>query len=497
MNTLARSLLAAALGAAMLALPASAQAPPTAPPAVTDWRAAARVDVLAAYDLYAANHPGMHDPANPGFTAQLARARDAALPLAERATDRRSYLAALGAFSAVLADGHALLFARPAGAPVPVYWTGFIAAWRDGRLLVNQAEPDALVAVGETILSCDGLAPAALLRERPPSRNFRPEEAGQWWVYAPFAFQTAAPPAERIRACRVRGMDGRARDVTLAWTAAPAGLNGRMRIAAEGEQPEIALSEPRPGIFHIGLPDFQPDAAGIAAYARLYEAARARRGELLRARAVVLDLRHNNGGSSDWSRDLAAILWGRPQVDRALADYFRGGEIWWRASPGNIAHMDEMAQGVRTAGREAEAQAIVATGAAMAAAARRSDPYHRVPIETAPPAGPPPPPSDFTAPVYVITPGGCASACLDAIDIFTRFANVRLIGAPTSADSTYMEVRVQDLPSGIGRIVIPIKLYVGRPRASGEVYRPHIVFADPGWTTAAFLDRIEAETARR
>jgi hypothetical protein len=103
------------------------------------------------------------------------------------------------------------------------------------------------------------------------------------------------------------------------------------------------------------------------------------------------------------------------------------------------------------------------------------------------------PPSDFRAQGYVITPGRCASACLDAVDTFTRFGNVRLIGAPTSADSTYMEVRSQPLPSGRGVIVIPTKVWLGRPRAGGEIYKPHIVMDALDWSTASFLDRIERD----
>lgn len=75
-----------------------------------EWRAAARTDVLAAYDIFAANHPGMFDPNNPGFPEQLARARDLALAKAHHASDRTSFGDALGTFSAELADGHAFLF---------------------------------------------------------------------------------------------------------------------------------------------------------------------------------------------------------------------------------------------------------------------------------------------------------------------------------------------------------------------------------------------------
>lgn len=99
-------------------------------------------------------------------------------------------------------------------------------------------------------------------------------------------------------------------------------------------------------------------------------------------------------------------------------------------------------------------------------------------------------------PVYVITPGRCASACLDALDTFKRFTNVKLIGAPTSADSTYMEVRVAPLPSGQGSAIIPVKMWVGRPRAAGEVYRPYIEMDDADWSTANFLERIERDLGR-
>jgi len=76
-------------------------------------------------------------------------------------------------------------------------------------------------------------------------------------------------------------------------------------------------------------------------------------------------------------------------------------------------------------------------------------------------------PAPFTRPLYVIVPGNCASACLDAIDYFKLFPNTKLVGAPSSADSTYMEVRLVVLPGGLGRVVVPTKLYVNRPRGNG------------------------------
>ena len=59
------------------------------------------------------------------------------------------------------------------------------------------------------------------------------------------------------------------------------------------------------------------------------------------------------------------------------------------------------------------------------------------------------------------------------------------VGSETVADSDYMELRTLDLPSGLGRLGLPIKVYRGRPRASGQSYRPEIPYMDRDWTTDA------------
>ena len=46
-------------------------------------------------------------------------------------------------------------------------------------------------------------------------------------------------------------------------------------------------------------------------------------------------------------------------------------------------------------------------------------------------------------------------------DFKTQFL---LFGAPSSADSLYMDVRLADLPSGLGKVIVPNKVYVNRAR---------------------------------
>jgi hypothetical protein len=72
----------------------------------------------------------------------------------------------------------------------------------------------------------------------------------------------------------------------------------------------------------------------------------------------------------------------------------------------------------------------------------------------------------------VIVPGQCVSACLDAVDYFKHFPNTKLIGAPSSADSTDMEVRNPKLPSGMADALIPMKMDVDRPGGKGVFTSP-------------------------
>jgi len=90
-----------------------------------------------------------------------------------------------------------------------------------------------------------------------------------------------------------------------------------------------------------------------------------------------------------------------------------------------------------------------------------------------------------TAQVFFLTDGACGSACLDFSDGMLALEGVRHVGGETTADSDYMELRQMDLPSGYARFALPIKVYRGRPRASGQTYVPAILYEESDQSTAA------------
>jgi hypothetical protein len=482
----------ALLFAGLCALPASAPLQAQNP----DWEANARSDISAAFVQYRTNHPGWDDPANPGFRKQLEAARDAGLAKAAGADSREDYAAALAAFNAELSDGHArLLVEWPKDADGPkALWPGFVAAWRGQQAIVHSAAPGSGWVVGSVFAACDGRPFAEFARERIAQMGGRPSQDGQWWARMPTVFSATATdlPAHR---CTVVEPDGRAVERTLAWAPPPPGIDALRRAAGEGDTLPIGLTQPAPGIAWIALPSFSPDDEGKAAYDQLFADLKANRRQLATARAVVIDLRANQGGSSLWSREVAQRLWGEAAVTARMESFFSNVSIWWRATPDNLAYLAELVP--LLADRPETAAFVRKAHEGMAAAITRGQTYWVEPEDEERANPPPSPATAFETPVYVITPGQCASACLDAVDTFTRFPHVTLIGAPTSADSTYLEVRRAALPSGQGEIVIPLKVWRGRPRPSGFVYQPRIRIDDPAWTQRTFLAAIEKDLGAR
>lgn len=193
------------------------------------------------------------------------------------------------------------------------------------------------------------------------------------------------------------------------------------------------------------------------------------RNAVASAPRIVLDLRGNNGGSSDWSRQIAEILWGKAAIE-ALDIDSKGVE--WRASPANLATIEGYRAAWATAGSvspEARAWAD-RTAEGLKAALAAEQPLWREPDEVEAPLADAPvaPP---TARVSVLTDAGCASACLDAVDLWRALGAVQ-IGQETSADTLYMDIRSDPMPSGLAEAIVPMKVYRGRKRGSNVPWVP-------------------------
>ena len=496
MNGVRRIALAAIL--LMVGWARAAEPPPAGPPlpkTPVAWSKAATADIDYAFSTLLENHPGVVDPSNPGFTSRLRAARAAGQVIATKARNAAGYSAAIARFNTVIGDGHA-----GAGATLdqtllpPVRWPGFLAVWRGNGLFVYAAEPGG-PAAGSQVVGCDGQSTRTLLLNNVFRFMGRSAEPGNWWSRSVNLFVDAGNPFVTLpKRCRFRTSAGwQVRD--LAWRPVNDDYSNWRKAAYNGDDHPVGQFEPAKGLIWIAMPTFDPDAAQRDAYRAMFAAISADRSRFLNARAVVIDLRANQGGSSDWSLDLAAAIWGKGRVDRAMDAYNKGVQIWWRASKGNADYTAQLVDILKDEKQTRMAEEFAPVAIGIAAAQSKGQPFFVEPPDPpAPPAVSDEPPP-LRTPVYVIVPGQCASACLDALDTFTRFPDTRLIGAPSSADSTYLEVRRQAAPSGLCTVIIPNKMWVHRPRPAGGFYKPDIEVTTLKWSIAEFQAAIEKDLA--
>ena len=453
-----------------------------------NWSELAIKDVEAAYQLSVINHPGMHDVRNPGFVKQLEKAKQEGLKLAVKAHSSQGFSAAIARFRTILQDGHAgAVDTLPSELKPQRSWPGFSTVWRGDALKVYYSELDT-VAKGDKLVSCDNKAIDTLLVERVFRYYGEVEQPGSWWNHGwRLAIDDGNPFLSPLERCTFEKADGSAYSLKLNWRIRPDTVSENLKNAYNGDKLPIELNWPLEDIAWISMPTFAPNEQQQADYQAMLSAIEQQHDKLMQAKAVVLDLRHNQGGSSMWSEQIASALWGSEQFKYGRYELHKNTQVWWRTSKGNTDYLGDVVASYDKA--SPWYQWLKTTHESMQAAYEKGEHYY-VEIPAAERQAMPKNASKFTTPVYVIVPGQCASACLDALDSFKLFANTQLVGAPSSTDSTYMEVRLETLPSGFAKVILPIKVYVNRPREKGFYYQPDIKFNELEWTTQALVKMI-------
>lgn len=463
------------------------------PQTPAEWRAAAAQDLDAIRTHISADTPVGAGAAGPAYDAWLQQGYAEAQARLPRVEDRNGYYYALAAYVNGFHDPHLSLSPNQA-LPAP-RWPGFIATLQRGDVVVSWRDPNDTAAppLGARIVSCDGESLEALMQRTVYAFVIDPRLPESRRRATPRMFLDAGNPyAPPPRACAFDGPGG-ARTVTLAWRALPnppAAFNAAFSDAGLGPSATFGLSTPAPGVAWVGAPTFLAEGENGSALGTLMDTLRTHGAELRSGRAIVIDLRGNRGGSSDWATRLAGAVFGDDFIARRpLAN--PSGAALWRASTGNLAYWQAFQTRLerqRNGTTRSNAQSHEVTNGLSRALDRR-EPLWRQGASNSPPGGGitqrrPRGQSPIPAHVYVLSNGSCASACLDFADIVLQIPGVTLIGAATSADTLLADVRSETLPSGQARFLFAQKIMAGRGRAALEYYEPDIAY-DGVWTDEA------------
>jgi hypothetical protein len=474
------------LGLAVAAVTAKAPASPS------PWSTLAREDLEAIHRAVLENHPGPVDSQNPGFHVWLESGYRQSLEHARRARSFQGYTATLRRYVAGFRDGHLSIGFRASWDDVR--WPGFLVSLRGGRYLVAEADPtdSELPPDGAEVLDCDGKGLEWFLdRDVFPYEGNPALEASRVSVAPMLLVDWGFPDTPPIKQCRVRvheairTFDLRQRDIDSDE------LRRKRQRAAFGPRPPFAVRPFGSNGVWVTLPSFENGDATVKALQEAIDQAPGWRTRDL----IVFDVRGNEGGSSRWGSRLIHALWGEPfaRMQEKLAEA-KDEYVEWRASPGNVAVLESALADFRRrmgpgAGetRWADRMAsLLKRGVASKKTLVRepeSDEPHEVSAGTEQA-----PPNPVRGRIFLLTDGRCYSACLDFADMLLPFPGVTHVGSSTGADSLYMEARLFDLPSGVGVLQLPMKVYRGRPRGSNVPYVPKVRF-DGDMADSAALER--------
>lgn len=441
-----------------------------------EWGETLRTDAAAVHAAIAESHPGMVNPGDPNLPLTNESQYALALQRAEAADSFADYFYAMQHYVAAFEDGHLGYGVYGSTPDNDLKWPGFIARDDGARgLVVTAAEDWSGVPVGGRIVACDGRDAFQVGDDRMGARFGRWALASQRATFAPMVMlDTGDPYVQPIRRCVVE-TDSGSRAVDLDWREGGANFYRRHNLFPAPERREIGLRQGAGGAYWISLPTFNgnPETDDGRALRALVSEIGQNQDALRLAPAIVFDLRGNGGGSSSWSDEIAAALWGEGAIQRSPEPPIT---VVWRASQGNL-------ESLRDAFRERDANGNLSSemrrwfiGSIAGLEAAIASGADRWVIDPAPSGGPNSEDGDLAdhpprGQVFVLTDGSCMSACLDAVDLWTRLGATP-VGRETGADTVYMEVRAIRMPSGLGSMSLPMKFYVGRERGHNQPVAP-------------------------
>jgi hypothetical protein len=450
----------------------------------TDWAALLRQDAQALHDVYLRDHPGPVDEQNASFREWLERGFAQAMGRVPTAQSQGAYWWAMREYVAGFNDGHVFIEQTEVSPRLALSWPGFLTREVNGsHIVATRLDEAAAPALGSSLVSCDGIAAAQLSADLVGRFRGRWNLASQHEAHGWRLFLDGGNPYVR-RPTRCLFRDGaRERSFELKWAPlTQQELDRRAGALMPAATPRVELRPFGRSGFWLALGSFSSDSGSepFRALDALVESLNRERARLAAADVIVLDVRGNGGGSSAWGDRIAAAIWGEQNARAAKPQSMA---VDWRSSEPNAAAIE--AFGSQAGGRARMWASHVASGIRRALRERRPL-WRETPVlggflgrligggsQT---RSIDPQRFHTRARVYALTDSGCASACLDAMDVWTRLGAVP-IGRETSADSLYMEIRREALPAGLSVVSVPMKVYRGRPRQANQPFRPVHGFA--------------------
>lgn len=453
-----------------------------------DWQKLLIEDAQSIHDELLDSHPGTYDNLNPKFLKTLDAGLLKAKARAKIVKDYGGYKWALREYVASFNDGH-LGVGFNNNFKTDDKWPGFLVKYDGGKYIVGAGDKDdkSIPSNGAELISCDGKSAEKIAYER--QGQFR----GRWFLesqkadFADYIMGDFGNPFVKSPKSCIFKQDGKAKSYNLQWRIFGNDLLGK-KLALLHPSTKLNFSQqvlPGGGVwFKWPAFDGNSDSEANKALKPMLEAVQKNPTELQNAKYIVFDVRGNGGGSSMWAYEFAYVVWGKDYVKEHSPSGV--SSVDWRVSDKNIAALEEGLKDYQANnGSEEAIKWFEKSINGMKAAKAKGEKYFvdKDDEDDDKVANKNNATKLFNGNAFIVTDYTCASACLDAVDLY-KSLGVKQIGTVTSADTLYMDVRQQQLPSGYANISIPMKVYRGRARGNNIPQMPDILIKDIANDTA-------------
>ncbi|MBM3894712.1 hypothetical protein FJ366_03915 [Candidatus Dependentiae bacterium] len=486
------------------------------------WKEIALADIATIEKALQKNHPGAVDEQPNAFLSWMKKGRqELSLKLAQ-VTDEKSYRQLLSWYVKGFNDGHLSLEFSHLEVdlqPKVFEWPGFLMTYDPclKRFLLDKELDYLWPANGHrsqyrTVVKIDELSPQEWIEKNSIPHRFGAISGLQSALVksAPWALVWSGnvfvkkPSTITVGAgiwCRcLLGAEHSEKTVTLNWSPIPSKeLDEKistLRGFVKDKRAKVAFFNTSRDLGHVydvylKIPSFSGENSEVAS--SLNQATEQIKKYVDRKRKqknndlsqqnqseinVAIDLRGNVGGSSVFGTKILESFYGQPYVEQEVFGATCREEVWWRATPVNIAWLKDnpyaayAPQEIKDWCLE-KAQKLQTSLDAHETFFKETFNKIRTMIYCCP---------NIKARITIIIDAQCGSSALDFIDQAKACGKefVTLVGNPTSADSVYMELSEVALSSATGqslKLGYPMKVYKKRARGHNQPYVPDVMLS--------------------
>ncbi|WP_133258765.1 S41 family peptidase [Novacetimonas cocois] len=438
-----------------------------------NWSEITTDDVKYFHDDIESNHPGTVNSLDPNFNSHNNTAYHLALERARTVNSYSGYYWTLYSYAASFNDGHVGIYPTQKAPNLSSRWPGFLTSFDNkGKQVVLTHLKNVPIKSGSVLISCDGITAETLADRNVGAFTSAWQLVSKRQTQGWRLFIDQGNPFIKLPRRCLFAIGNHHQTLQLNWRNISAQeLEKLSNIATQHSVPPIELRVLSNGTYWMSMSGFDgtPGSSEAQALTSAVDALKSDRNSLLASPRLVLDLRGNTGGSSDWPRQIANIIWGHDAVEAVPS----ADGVDWRASAGNLETLSrnwERANADPNTSPEVKTW-FTRTIAGITEAHQQGRPYwtdrDTVDVKRSKSR----PETHLHPTVFLLTDERCFSACLDAVDLWRALGGIQ-VGYETSADTLYMDTRSDRLPSGLVFLSLPMKVYRGRQRGSNIPWKP-------------------------